>query len=58
MVLASCILNIQGQLAGGKRSRAENGGGHRCKNDVFDFPIHGHSFFFKLKKTVWIEWTQ
>jgi hypothetical protein len=44
MVLASCVLNNQRQLASGKRSRAENGGGHRRKNDVLDFPIHGHSF--------------
>jgi hypothetical protein len=28
MVLASCILNIQRQLVGGNRSRAENSGGH------------------------------
>jgi hypothetical protein len=54
MVLASCVLNIQGQLAGGKRSCAKNGGGHRRENDVLDFPFHGHSFFFdKLKKDVW-----
>jgi hypothetical protein len=44
MVLASCVLNIQGQLASGKRSCTENSGGHRRKEDVFDFPIHGHSF--------------
>jgi hypothetical protein len=50
MVLASCVLNNQRQLAGGKRSRAENSGGQRCKNDVLDFPAHGHSFFNKLKK--------
>jgi hypothetical protein len=50
MVLASCVLNSQRQLASGKRSRAENSGGQRCKNDVLDFPIHGHSFFDKLKK--------
>jgi len=45
MVLASSVLNIQRQLASGKRSCAENRGGHRRKEDVFDFPIHGHSFF-------------
>jgi hypothetical protein len=45
MVLASCVLNNQRQLASGKRSRAENSGGHRRKNDVLDFPTHGHSFF-------------
>ena len=45
MVLASCVLNIQRQLASGKRSGAENSCGHRRKNDVLDFPIHGHSFF-------------
>jgi hypothetical protein len=43
MVLASCVLNIQGQLAGGKRSRAKNGGSHRRKNDVLDFLTHGSS---------------
>jgi len=41
MVLASCVLNSQRQLAGGKRSRAENSGGHRRKNDILDFPTHG-----------------
>ena len=41
MVLASCVLNSQRQLASGKRSRAENGGGHRRKYDVLDFPTHG-----------------
>jgi hypothetical protein len=44
MVLASCVLNNQGQLAGGNRSRAESSGGHRRKNDVLDCPTHGHSF--------------
>jgi hypothetical protein len=29
MVLASCVLNIQRQLAGGNRSRAENSHNHR-----------------------------
>jgi hypothetical protein len=50
MVLASCVLNNQRQLASRKRSRAENSGGQRGKNDVLDFPIHGHSFVDKLKK--------
>jgi hypothetical protein len=45
MVLASCVLNNQRQLASGKRSRAENSGGHRRKNDVLDLPFHDHSFF-------------
>jgi hypothetical protein len=43
MVLASCVLNIQGQLAGRKRSRTENSSGHCCKNDVLDFLTHGSS---------------
>jgi len=43
MVLASCVLDIQGQLAGRKRSRAENGDGHCCKNDVLDFLTHNSS---------------
>jgi hypothetical protein len=47
MVLASCVLNIQGQLAGGKGSRAENSGGHCCKNDVLDCPTHGSSSLFQ-----------
>jgi len=47
MVLASCVLNIQGQLAGGKRSRAENDGGHCCKNDVLDCLTHGSSSLFQ-----------
>jgi len=47
MVLASCVLNVQGQLAGGKRSRAENSGGQRCKNDVLDFLTHGSSSLFQ-----------
>jgi hypothetical protein len=45
MVIASGVLNSQRQLASGKRSRAENSGGQRRKNDVLDFPIHGHSLF-------------
>jgi hypothetical protein len=45
MVLAGCVLKTPRQLASGKSSRAENGGGHRRKNDVLDFPTHGHSFF-------------
>jgi hypothetical protein len=45
MVLASCVLNSQRQLASGKCSRVENSGGHRRKNDILDFPTHGHSFF-------------
>jgi hypothetical protein len=54
VVLASCVLNSRRQLASGKRSRAENSGGHRRKNDVLDLPFHDHSFFFdKLKKDVW-----
>jgi hypothetical protein len=43
MVLASCVLNNQGQLPGGKRSRTKNGSGHRCKNGVLDFLTHGSS---------------
>jgi len=47
MVLASCVLNIQGQLAGGKRSGAKNGGGHCRKNNVLDFLTHGSSSLFQ-----------
>jgi hypothetical protein len=47
MVIASCVLNSQRQLASGKRSRAENSGGNRCKNNVLDFPIHGSSSLFQ-----------
>ena len=36
-------LNIQRQLVSRNRSRAENSGGHRRKNDVLDCPTHGHS---------------
>jgi hypothetical protein len=46
MVLASCVLNIQRQLAGGNRSRAENSGGHRRKNCVFDCLIAHDSLLF------------
>jgi len=44
MVQASCVLNNQRQLAGGNRSRAENSGRHRGKNDVLDCASHGRSF--------------
>jgi hypothetical protein len=36
MVLASCVLNIQRQLASGKRSRAESSSCHQCKDYVLD----------------------
>jgi hypothetical protein len=43
MVLASCVLNSQRQLASGNRSRAENSGGHCRENDVLDCLTHGSS---------------
>jgi len=46
MVLASCVLNIQRQLAGGNRSRAENSGSHRHQDDVLEFLTHGSPSFF------------
>jgi hypothetical protein len=46
MVLASCVLNIQGQLASGNRSSAENSGSHRHQDDVLEFLAHGSSSLF------------
>ena len=36
MVLASCVLNTQGQLPGRNAPRAENDADHRCKKCAFD----------------------
>jgi hypothetical protein len=47
MVLASCVLNIQRQLASGNRSRAQNSGGDPRKNDVLDCLTHGASSFIE-----------
>jgi len=44
MMLASCILNNQGQLASRNRSRAENDGDHRCEKCAFDGLSHNPSF--------------
>jgi hypothetical protein len=53
MVLASCVLNIQRQLAGGNRSRAKYCGDHSRKQCGFDcFCIHDQSFQIKLKGRV------
>jgi hypothetical protein len=46
MVLASCVLNSQRQLAGGNSSGAENSDGHRRKNCVFDCLIAHDSLLF------------
>jgi hypothetical protein len=54
MVLASCVLNIQRQLASGNRSRAQNSGGHPCKNDVLDCLTHGSSSFYSPEQKKWI----
>lgn len=53
MVLASCVLNIQRQLACGNRSRAENGCHHRRKQCVLGY-IPGHdSFSFSVISFMW-----
>jgi hypothetical protein len=43
MVLASCVLNNQRQLASGNCSCTKNSGGDCRKNDVLDFLTHGSS---------------
>ena len=54
MVLASCVLNNQGQLPGRNRSRAKNDGDHRCEKCAFDGLSHDSSFlsvvWLKIKK--------
>jgi hypothetical protein len=47
MMLASCVLNNQRQLAGGNCSRTEHTGGHRRKNDVLDCLTHDLSSLSK-----------
>jgi hypothetical protein len=49
MVLASCVLNIQRQLACGNRSRTESSSGHRRKDYVFDFLITHESLPFHCR---------
>lgn len=49
MVLASCVLHTQRQLASGNRSRTENSAGHRRKDYVCDFLITHESLPFHCR---------
>jgi hypothetical protein len=46
--LAGGGLNIQGQLAGGNRSRAENAHDQCAEEHCFDPLVHGRSFLVQL----------